>query len=231
MLIDVHESDSCPDPHYFELLRSQGKDKSWMLWKSLAVSIHPSPKILELGAGCGNLALPLANDGISITAVDRDPYAFSFISSFKSPFLEPVHADIMTLDLQRRFDLVIMKSSLLNLFSAVDQKRCFLTAAKHLNPNGLFVAEVYQQQWLAEGREFSNVHQYIRCHEEVEPGLWRVEGLYHVGEIDYRLEVLIRHISDELLHQLASFSGLIMKNHRMTTNPITEFVQFTTAKF
>lgn len=107
--------------------------------------------ILELGAGSGRLALPLAADGHAVTAVDIDPamlararQAWQRGPSISRGGLQLVEADMLSLDLPGRFDLVILAlNTLLLLGDQASQQAALRTMARHLTPDGRAVVDVW----------------------------------------------------------------------------------------
>ena len=108
--------------------------------------------ILELAAGSGRIALPLAAAGHAVTGVDHDPHMLA-----RAPLawamsggraaggtLELVEADLLGLDLGRRFDLVILAlNGLLMLPGRDAQAQAMQTIAAHLSPTGRAVVDVW----------------------------------------------------------------------------------------
>jgi len=109
--------------------------------------------VLELMAGTGRVAVPLAAAGHKVTAVDNDPdmlaragarWQSTSNHARKGGALELVEADITALKLGRRFDLVIVAlNSLLLLDGRAAQAGVFKVIANHLRPNGRVVIDVW----------------------------------------------------------------------------------------
>lgn len=68
-------------------------------------------RILELCCGTGRLTIPIAEDGYNISGVD---YTFSMLEQAKAKAseaglkIEFIEADIRTLDLQNKYDLIFI---------------------------------------------------------------------------------------------------------------------------
>lgn len=90
------------------------------------------PSVLDLGAGTGRIADPLAADGHEVVAVDEDAEMLSRVRR-----AIPVQARIAGLDLGRRFDLVLLLSHLLNVADESERQARLVTVARHLAPGGL----------------------------------------------------------------------------------------------
>jgi SAM-dependent methyltransferase len=97
--------------------------------------------LLELGCGTGALLSGLAAD-YSVTGVDRSPEMLS-IAGREVPGARLVQADITTVSLPYRFDVVICMFDTLNHVVTVDGwLAVFRCAHEHLSDGGLFVFDV-----------------------------------------------------------------------------------------
>ena len=87
-------------------------------------------RILELCCGTGRLTIPIAEDGYNISGVD---YTFSMIE-----------ADIRTLDLQNKYDLIFIPfNSIHHLYLNEDLFKAFNTVKKHLKTGGRFLLDCF----------------------------------------------------------------------------------------
>jgi SAM-dependent methyltransferase len=119
----------------------------------LALAGRTGDPILELGAGTGRLAVPLAAAGYRVTAVDIDPSMLDRArrrSRDEGPAvvgrLDFVQADLLTLEptdepLHRL--AFIGLNSLFLLADRAGQLGAFQAMARHLAPGGLAVADVW----------------------------------------------------------------------------------------
>jgi SAM-dependent methyltransferase len=107
--------------------------------------------VLELAAGSGRLAVPLALAGHRVVAVDNDPAMLERAARAwnasrgrrpKDAF-QTVEGDLTAIRLDERFGLVFLAlNSLLLLGDADTQASAFRTMAAHLRPDGLAVVDV-----------------------------------------------------------------------------------------
>jgi SAM-dependent methyltransferase len=120
----------------------------------LALAARTGSPILELASGTGRLAVPLAEAGHDVTAVDIDPAmlerarqraAASSVAG-AADRLELIEADLLGLRLPggARFQLAILALNSLFLLSTRDRQReAFRALAAHLAPTGLAVVDVW----------------------------------------------------------------------------------------
>jgi SAM-dependent methyltransferase len=124
----------------------------------LALAESAGGPILELAAGSGRVAVPLAAAGHTVTAIDNDRHMLARaekrwladqqtvdedVASGRGQ-LELIEADITSLDLGRRFSLVILAlNTLLMVGGRDEQLRTLRTMANHLLPTGRAVVDIW----------------------------------------------------------------------------------------
>ncbi len=111
---------------------------------------QPGP-VLELAAGSGRLAVPLAVAGHEVVALDNDPAMLARTAAAwtarrgrrAAERLRTVEADLTTVRLDERFGMVFIGLNSLLLMADEDaQAAAFRTIAAHLAPDGLAVVDV-----------------------------------------------------------------------------------------
>ncbi|MHB8439709.1 MAG: class I SAM-dependent methyltransferase [Acidimicrobiales bacterium] len=105
---------------------------------SLVLSLSPT-SVLDAGCGTGRVAIELARHGIDVVGVD---IAASMIAEAerRAPELVWIEADLATLALGRRFDVVVMAGNV-PLFCPAARRRSLVEAcATHVAPGGWMVA-------------------------------------------------------------------------------------------
>jgi hypothetical protein len=102
------------------------------------------PPVLYLGIGAGRLAFPLHAAGIQLIGVDSHPGMLERLKA-RLPDTELVRSRIETLDLGRRFDLIIVPSNILCLVERVR------AASNHLADDGSLAFELTNPYWLQAG--------------------------------------------------------------------------------
>lgn len=105
-------------------------------------SVPEGAQILELGAGAGRITHPLVTLGHLVVAVDQSPEMLGLIRG-----AEVVQDDIATLDLGRRFPVVLLASNLIN-DPELERRRTFLRAcARHVAPGGQVLLQGFPRDW------------------------------------------------------------------------------------
>ncbi|MDR2083845.1 MAG: class I SAM-dependent methyltransferase [Bacteroidales bacterium] len=104
-------------------------------------------KILELCCGTGRLTLPIAKDGYNICGVD---YTSSMLEQAKIKASEAgleinfIEADIRTLNLQKKFDLIFIPfNSIHHLYNNDDLFKTLNVVKNHLKDDGLFLLDCF----------------------------------------------------------------------------------------
>ena len=116
-------------------------------------------RILELCCGTGRLTIPIAKDGYDIVGVD---YTSSMLEQAKVKAseagleIEFIEADIKTLDLQKKFDLIFIPfNSIHHLYKNEDLFKAFSVVKNHLEDGGLFLLDCFNPniQYVVEGEK------------------------------------------------------------------------------
>jgi len=116
-------------------------------------------RILELCCGTGRLTLPLASDRYTITGVD---YTSSMLEQAKIKASKAglnirfIEADIRTLDLQEKYDLIFIPfNSIHHLYKNEDLFKAFGVVKNHLKHGGLFLLDCFNPniQYIVDGQK------------------------------------------------------------------------------
>ena len=128
--------------------------------------------ILELCCGTGRLTIPIAQEGYDISGVD---YTASMLEQAKVKAagagleIEFIEADIRTLDLQKKYDLVFIPfNSIHHLYKNEDLFQAFEGVKNHLKKEGVFLLDCFNPdiQYLAESENGQRLTaEYTTCDE------------------------------------------------------------------
>lgn len=120
-------------------------------------------KILELCCGTGRLTIPIAKDGYNICGVD---YTLSMLEQAKVKASEVglginfIEADIRTLNLQEKFDLIFMPfNSIHHLYKNEDLFKTLKRVKNHLKAEGFFLLDCFNPniQYIVKGEKEQKV--------------------------------------------------------------------------
>ncbi|MEO8694947.1 MAG: class I SAM-dependent methyltransferase [Acidimicrobiales bacterium] len=120
-------------------------------WKALEASGHDphgevafvmrfAPQsVLDAGCGTGRVAIELARRGVAAVGVDLDP-AMLDAARRKDPQRQWVCGDLTSLDLEARFDVVVMAGNVMIFVEPGTEAQVVARLAAHLVPGGHLVA-------------------------------------------------------------------------------------------
>lgn len=120
-------------------------------------------KILELCCGTGRLTIPIAKDGYNICGVD---YTLSMLEQARVKASEVglginfIEADIRTLNLQEKFDLIFMPfNSIHHLYKNEDLFKALKGIKNHLKAEGFFLLDCFNPniQYIVKGEKEQKV--------------------------------------------------------------------------
>jgi len=143
----------------------------------------PVRRVLDLGCGTGRHAAPLAERGYDVVGVDRSPEMLRRASQ-RSHDARFEQGDIIDVNLGEAFDAVLMMFAVLG-YQATNQdlRAALATARRHLEPGGLFFADVwYGPAVLTEGPS-----ERVRVIETNDGQIIRVA----IGELDTRRQACL----------------------------------------
>lgn len=100
--------------------------------------LRPGSRVLDAGCGTGRVASELARRGHLVTGVDND--ASMLAEARRDPAVTWWEADLATLDLGERFDLVLMAGNVIVFVQPGTEQQVVTRLAAHLVPGGLLVS-------------------------------------------------------------------------------------------
>lgn len=95
--------------------------------------------VLDAGCGTGRVAIELARRGIDVVGVDLDP-AMLASARDKAPGLTWVAADLASVDLDRRFDVVMLAGNVMIFLTPGTEGDVVANLTRHLRSGGALVA-------------------------------------------------------------------------------------------
>lgn len=159
--------------------------------------------VLDLGAGVGRLANPLAKAGHHVVAVDDAP---AMLAHLDGP--TPVVADIWSLDLGERFDAVLALSHLINSASRSRRAQLLRVCRRHLRGHGLLIVERYPPAWVPTEATNTVGPVTVRLHDIVlHPGWFVASVTYTLGDRSWTQRFDAAHVDDADLARLAADTG------------------------
>jgi SAM-dependent methyltransferase len=105
----------------------------------------PGADVLELGCGPGRVTRELVALGFRVTGVDNSEAMLAHVT-----FADTVLADVETLQLERRFDVVVLASNFVNVPDRGMRVGLLGTCARHVRDGGLVLVERYAPGWVTE---------------------------------------------------------------------------------
>lgn len=114
--------------------------------------------VLDAGCGTGRVAVELARRGIDVVGVDIDPGMLD-VARRKAPELTWVEHDLCSVDLGRRFDVVVAAGNVMIFLTPGTARAVVANLARHLAPEGLLVAG-----FQLSGDELSLAEYDAHCH-------------------------------------------------------------------
>jgi SAM-dependent methyltransferase len=153
-------------------------------------ALPPPATVLELGCGTGRITRQLVARGYVVTAVDESQEMLAHVGR-----AEKVCARIEGLDLERRFDAVLLASNLLS--TEAKQRQAFLeTSLRH---SELVIVETLPLGWRPKeggSSQLGEVSSSVRL-ESFEAGVARGEVHYEAGGRVWRHTFAMRVFADE----------------------------------
>jgi SAM-dependent methyltransferase len=105
---------------------------------------QPGISVLELGCGTGRLCARLVQLGCTVAGVDESAEMLAYIPEG----IQAVQSKIEDLDLQEKYDSVLLASHLINHPDGAVREAFVRCAARHLKQTGRLVAKRHSAAWL-----------------------------------------------------------------------------------
>ena len=98
---------------------------------TIEAAVPAGARILELGCGVGRVTRPLVQRGFTVTAVDESPEMLERVTSART-----VLSPIETLELDEKFDVVLLASFLVHAADPDERQALLRTCRRHLADDG-----------------------------------------------------------------------------------------------
>ncbi|ONI74584.1 hypothetical protein BWI15_13185 [Kribbella sp. ALI-6-A] len=161
--------------------------------------------VLELGCGTGRITRPLLAAGHRVVAVDESPAMLAHVTG-----TETVCSPIEQLRLDRRFDVVLMMSFLINAPDADVRRGLLATCVHHVRADGVVVLQRHDRTSFAEPRVLERPGHRLEISDiEHLPGDRDAATMTHtVAGRTWSQRVVAQNFTDEELATLLAESGL-----------------------
>jgi 2-polyprenyl-3-methyl-5-hydroxy-6-metoxy-1,4-benzoquinol methylase len=173
-------------------------------------AIEPGSSILELGCGTGRITRPLLALGHQVVAVDESPDMVARV-----PETETICSTIGDLRLDRRFDVVLMMSYLINVADDAERLRLLRTCAQHVRPGGSVLLQQQVPGMLRGPAVMENEHRRMVVSDVEElPGNRQAATLTHtVGGRTWSQRILTQNLSEDQLTTQLTEAGLTLADY------------------
>jgi SAM-dependent methyltransferase len=111
----------------------------------LLVELAGNGAALELGIGTGRIALPLYERGVSVQGIDASDAMLSKLRAKEhGAEIEVLTGSFAEFKIDRRFQIIyVVFNTFFGLLTQEEQVRCFKSVSEHLDPEGLFLMELF----------------------------------------------------------------------------------------
>ncbi|MEV7394567.1 class I SAM-dependent methyltransferase [Streptomyces sp. NPDC091215] len=163
----------------------------------IAPALPANARILDLGAGAGRLTHPLTAAGHHVTAVDESAEILSRIHQ-----AETICSTIESLRLDRKFDVVLLASHLVNVPDTTERNGLLATCRHHVAEDGVVLIQRFTRRWVQEASGPRYLGAGIKSETTVEPknsagcDLVSVVARYSIGDQHWEQEYITRLLDD-----------------------------------
>jgi SAM-dependent methyltransferase len=173
-------------------------------------AITPGSSILELGCGTGRITRQLVAFGHQVVAVDESAAMTARITE-----AETVVSTIEELRLDRRFDVVLMMSYLINVADDGARQRLLDTCAHHVKPGGMVLLQQQDRDVFARNVVRENEHRRVEISdvEQLPDDKQSATMTYTVGDHTWSQQVLVQNLTEDKLIKALQASGLVLDGY------------------
>ncbi|MFJ8627732.1 class I SAM-dependent methyltransferase [Kitasatospora sp. NPDC093550] len=109
----------------------------------IGAAVPPGASILELGCGVGRMTHPLTDRGFTVTAVDESAEMLARVREG----IRTVRCPIEELDLDERFDVVLLASFLVHTGDVTVRRRLLEACRRHVAEDGCVLLQREGEDW------------------------------------------------------------------------------------
>lgn len=174
----------------------------------VASAASPGASVLELGAGASRVTQCLLARGLSVVAVDESPEMLARVEGAQT-----VVSTIESLELDRRFDVVLLASHLVNVPDDDAARALLATCARHVAPGGAVIVERRAVAWFDDAAETEAERDGIRYRlsdiARISADVVTATITYVVDERSWSQTFTTRRVDDARLRVLLASAGLV----------------------
>jgi SAM-dependent methyltransferase len=169
-------------------------------------AVPAGSSVLELGCGTGRISAALAELGHRVVGVDASAEMLA-----RCRGIETVRSLIQDLDLEERFEVVLLPSHLIN--AGEERRTNFLEAcSRHLAPDGVVVVQRHRPGWIRTATDFEHDDGRLRTGMKVldrpAPDQLRARIRYELGDSAWEQEFTATEVDDEALSGMLAAAAL-----------------------
>ncbi|RSN41045.1 SAM-dependent methyltransferase [Streptomyces sp. WAC 04229] len=173
----------------------------------VAAAVPEGARILELGSGVGRMTHPLLERGFSVTAVDESAEMLEHVRGART-----ICGPIEHLDLDERFDVVMMASFLVHTGDVEVRRGLLRTCARHVADDGCVLIQRegadYHTNLPRERVDPSGFTVRILSADPVAAGVNSVRAEYEFPDAVWTQTFLARPLTKEQFEQALAEAGL-----------------------
>ncbi|WP_367323930.1 class I SAM-dependent methyltransferase [Streptomyces sp. HUAS ZL42] len=173
----------------------------------IAAAVPAGVRILELGSGVGRMTHPLLERGFTVTAVDESADMMERVRGART-----ICSPIEDLDLDERFDVVLLASFLVHTADVEVRRRLLKTCARHLADGGCVLiqreGEDYHTDVPRERVDATGFTIRIASSEPVGDGVNSVHAEYEFPDATWTQTFRARPLTKEQFEEALAEEGL-----------------------
>ncbi|MFF9276353.1 class I SAM-dependent methyltransferase [Streptomyces griseosporeus] len=173
----------------------------------IEAAVPAGASILELGSGVGRMTHPLLERGFTVTAVDESPEMLDRVRGART-----IRSPIEDLDLDERFDVVLLASFLVHAADPEVRRGLLRTCVRHVAEDGCVLiqreGEDYHSRVPRERRDPHGFTVRILSSEPVDEGVRSVHAEYVFPDATWTQTFRARPLTKEQFEEALAEAGL-----------------------